>query len=155
MSGQPYAEPPKALRTARIVMFVQSLFSIVVGFALLSLLATSDVDDGDGLALILGGSLVLSVVLLGCAATLTRRWRGVWTTVVVIESLNAASALFGEISLLVAGGEPAPAGVLPIIVSMLVLRGLLQPEVRAWFARARAETGNRVATATPNEKVGE
>lgn len=118
-------------------MFVQSVLSIVVGVALLALLGSADVEDSGGLGLLLGGSLVLSVVLLGCAVTLPSGRRSVWLTTLVIEGINIASFLVGLVFLLVDGDSPPPAGALPFVLTALVVGPLVRPEVRAWFAGER------------------
>ncbi|SFW78323.1 hypothetical protein [Amycolatopsis australiensis] len=131
------AQPRKALRSARIGMFVQSGLGIVTGVALLVLLGTSDVDDGELVAL-LAVSTVLALALFLCALLLPRRLAWVRIATIAIESVNVLAALWGLFASLVTGGAPSPAVVLPIVLSMLVLRPLLQPEVRDWFAGHRA-----------------
>ncbi|WP_206797812.1 hypothetical protein [Amycolatopsis sp. MtRt-6] len=126
--------PPKALRTVRILMFVQSVLGIIVGAVLLSVVASSDVDDDTGFALSLGGGLVLAAILFVCALLLPLRLAWVRGTAIAVECVNAASALVGAIVLLASDATPTPAAAMPIILSALVLRPLLQPEVRAWYA---------------------
>lgn len=93
-------------------MFVQSGLSLVVGLPLLVLVTSSDMDDGAEAgfwSLLLVGSLLLSVALLVCAVMVPRRRASVRITAILIESVNAASALAGEIMLIASCAEPAPA----------------------------------------------
>lgn len=125
--------PPKALRTARILMFVQSVLGLFVGTLLLAAVTSSTVDD-TGFALSLAVSVVLAAILFVCAVLLPRRQAWVRGTAIAVESVNAASALIGAIVLLASDTTPAPAAAMPFILSALVLKPLLQPEVRAWYA---------------------
>ncbi|KDN21900.1 hypothetical protein [Amycolatopsis rifamycinica] len=126
--------PPKALRTARILMFVQSVLGIAVGTVLLSVVASSAAGDDAGFELTLAAGVVLAAVLFVCAVLLPLRLAWVRGVAIAVEGINAASALVGVIIALASDSAPTPTAAMPFILSALVLRPLLQPEVRAWFA---------------------
>lgn len=135
MLDQQPARVPKVLRPTRIILFVQAVLSIVAGVFLIALISTFEASTGDGA----GGWIVmaviaiaLGVIVLACAVLMPRRQPWIRPTILVIEILNAISALLGLLIGFATGGF-TPALIVPLAFSILVIQALTKAEVRAWF----------------------
>lgn len=130
---------PKILRPTRIVLFVQAVLSILAGVFIMALVSSFDMDDEDGagtLIVIAVIGIVLGAILFACAVLMSRRQPGVRTTIIVVEGLNVVSGLIGLIYGITAGAVQ-PTVVVPIVLSLLVMRPLLRQDVREWYAGER------------------
>ncbi|HWD04004.1 MAG TPA: hypothetical protein VG674_16300 [Amycolatopsis sp.] len=127
---------PRGLKQARIVMWVQVVFSVLGSIFLLVLAgAASSADDASGVGglLVVAGvvNVVLAVALGVCAAQLASGRPWAWVTAIVVEAVIMINAL---VSLITAGAT----GVLPMVLAAAALGGLLSKEMRAWAAANRA-----------------
>ncbi|MDI5974882.1 hypothetical protein [Amycolatopsis magusensis] len=125
---------PKALRQTRIVLYVQSLLSIVIGFFITLLVLSLDNGSDDLTAPLLLGvaAIVLALPLLICAIKLHQRLPWVRTLALVFEWITVASGALGLLMTLAQGGVPS--GILQLVLGIVVLQSLMKAEVREWFA---------------------
>ncbi|MBN6041905.1 hypothetical protein [Amycolatopsis sp. 195334CR] len=133
MTVPPPERLPKVLRQTRVVLYVQSLLSILGGVLLVA--AVSSLGDGaDTTALLLLGvaSILFALPLLVCAIKLRDRLPWVRTTALVFEWITVASGALGLLMSLVQGAVPT--GILSLVLGVLVLQSLMKAEVREWFA---------------------
>ncbi|MFI5759335.1 hypothetical protein ACIA8F_00085 [Streptomyces sp. NPDC051563] len=132
-------EMPKAVKTARIALFVGAGLNIVIGLFLIVLTVVGPTVDETGDAGLTSGAFLLVgliSVLTGVACLLVGlKFRtggsGVRTAAIVIAALTGASALFGLIS---GDGASGPS----FVFTAIVLSCCLKKESAAWFARPRA-----------------
>lgn len=136
MTVQPPKRLPKVLRQTRIVLYVQSLLSILGGVLIVALVVSFD-DDELTAPLLLGlASILFALPLLVCAIKLHERLPWVRTTALVFEWITVASGAIGLLMTLAQGAVPT--GILSLVLGVLVLQSLMKAEVRAWF-EGRAE----------------
>jgi hypothetical protein len=135
MTNYQHTPTPKALRSARIALYVQSVLSIAAGVFVITLLSTLDAGDGAGFlaaAAVIG--ILIGAFLLACAILLPRRLRWVRGAVLAVETINVAIGMLGLIAVISTGESAQPTGILSIVISFLVIRPLMRADVREWFA---------------------
>ncbi|WP_329277325.1 hypothetical protein [Streptomyces sp. NBC_01451] len=123
---------PKTVKVALVLVWVQALLNLAVGFLLL-VLVNDDVDhgrdEGVGMLRFLAVlSLLIAGALLLCGVFAGKRLNGVRVTVIVIEALVLLSGVVG----LFQGGFTVLPG---IVLAIVVLRGFSAAEGRNWFDR--------------------
>lgn len=128
-SGTPGGTTPKALKVARVIMYIQAVAGILGAAWLWYELVEVRLEHGQqvrspGLVYFsLVSSFLLAVVLLVCAARVASRRRWIRPTVVTIEVIVILNWLIS----LVFGILTAPIGVL---MAVAVLVAILRPEVQ-------------------------
>lgn len=129
---------PRAVKTARITLFVGAGLNIVVGFFLLVLTSAGTVADASGEpGLTPGALLIVALVTLlmgaGCLVIGLKFRNGgkhVRTAAIVVAALTAANSVVGLIS---GDGVSGPS----LVFSAVILSCCLKKESAAWFARPR------------------
>ncbi|QFU89081.1 hypothetical protein [Amycolatopsis sp. YIM 10] len=133
MTVQPPKRLPKVLRQTRVVLYVQSLLSIIGGLIIVAMVVSLDAGDDLTAPLLLGlASILFALPLLVCAVKLHERLPWVRTTALVFEWITVASGALGLLMTLAQGAVPT--GILSLVLGALVLQSLMKAEVREWFA---------------------
>jgi fatty acid desaturase len=119
---------PRALWTAIIILYVQTVFNVGGGVLTLAIAAEETAHNREAPGLYLFGwvSVVIGSVLLGGAILLTRGFS--WARFPV-----AAVELLGVVSGVIAVASGIIANVVNLALCVLVLVNVFSHEVRAWF----------------------
>lgn len=147
---------PAKLTTVIVICYVQAVFTLF-GAALLLYDVSERIDHnqevGGAAYFVVFLLLALGVALLVAAIRLPRG--AYWTRplVAVVEGLNILS---GVLTLLIAGEDAVMSGILPIMLSAVVLTSLFSRDVTVWFEEMAAsrEVGQHAANPGPVDFSG-